>query len=78
MDRNLCQSCGLQRNKLNAIHSRIFPEHKIIICGVCLENRYEPRSLVILGARQLGWSHVEEFIRKSLYHGEPIPAADVL
>lgn len=77
-NRVLCQSCNQQRLKLHPAESKIFKGHKLILCQICIDAGFEPRSLVIIGARQLGHDAVKEFIKNKLYVGEDIPAVDII
>lgn len=75
----VCQSCDQQKLTLRKVKSSLMSTMEIIMCGSCIANKYEPRYLVILAARTVGFeSNVRKVINDRLYLGEQIPASDIL
>lgn len=68
----ICTSCRKPKNALKQKKSKALPGSIMFLCTDCIENRREPRSFVVLGARQFGADHVSFWIKPQRYLGEPI------
>jgi NMD protein affecting ribosome stability and mRNA decay len=77
MEKILCYSCSKSKNKLNLKKSVIMPIN-LFMCQSCIEQKYEPRWVIILAGRQSGPDTVKEFIVKRRYLGEEIKASELL
>jgi NMD protein affecting ribosome stability and mRNA decay len=77
MEKILCYSCNKTKNKLNLKKSVLMPIN-LFMCQTCIEQKYEPRWVIILTGRQSGADTVKEFIVKRRYLGEEIKASELL
>ena len=50
----------------------------LYLCQLCIDNRYEPRWVIILGGRQNGAESVRDYILKRRYVGNPISAEELI
>lgn len=73
----LCSSCSKQKNELTPRASKLVPKTKLFLCGECIENRFEPRWLIILTARAKGIAAVEVYIKKRRYVGREITLKEI-
>ena len=73
-----CYSCGLQKNELLPKKSDIIKGVVILMCNSCLEQKFEPRWVIVLGGRQSGPDHVRDYIIKRRYIGETISAEELI
>lgn len=75
----LCQSCGEQKLNLQRIKSSLINSMELTMCKSCIDNKYEPRYIVILAVRSVGLSEaVNKIIKERRYVGEVIAATDIL
>jgi hypothetical protein len=74
----LCSSCGKQKNELQPKKSDIINGVTLYMCQLCLESKFEPRWVIILGGRQNGPASVRDYIVKHRYVGKPIFAEELL
>lgn len=74
----LCYSCGKQKAELNPKRSNLIPGLILLMCVSCVENKYEPRWVIVLAARQNGTHHVRDFIIKRKYFGKDIVASELI
>lgn len=72
----VCSSCQRARAKFKVRQSKMIPA-KLMLCDDCFEQRFEPRSAVILAYRA-GNELAREYIKRHLYVGDPIRAAEIL
>jgi len=77
MEKILCYSCNKTKNKLNVRKSILIPIN-LLMCETCITSKFEPRWVVILAGRQLGFDAVKEFIIKKRYCGNDIAASELL
>ena len=77
MDKILCYSCSKTKHKLNAKKSALLPIN-LLMCETCINSKFEPRWVIILGGRSMGPDHVREFILKKRYVGIEITASELL
>jgi hypothetical protein len=73
-----CFSCGKQKNELQPKKSDIINGVTLLMCQTCLEDKFEPRWVVILGGRQNGVESVREYIIKRRYVGRVIDAEELI
>lgn len=71
-----CQSCKKQKSNLRAVASAIIPQVDIIICGECVKKGWEPRHIIILGARR--GVDVRNWIVGHKYHGAELLAEEII
>lgn len=76
-DKILCYSCNKSKNKLNVKKSILF-DINLLMCESCIEEKYEPRWIIILSGRQNGPDSVKELILKRRYLGDEISASELL
>jgi hypothetical protein len=74
----LCYSCGKQKNELHPRKSAIINGVMLFMCQLCIDDKLEPRWVVILGGRQNGPEHVRDYIVKRRYLGRPISAEELI
>lgn len=74
----LCYSCGKQKNELQPKKSVIMEGIQLFMCQTCIDSKFEPRWVIILGGRQKGPQVVREYIVKRLYIGKTITAEELI
>jgi hypothetical protein len=74
----LCFSCGKQKNELQPKKSAIIDGVTIFMCQLCVDSKFEPRWVIILGGRQNGAESVRDYIIKRRYVGKPISAEELI
>jgi len=77
MDKVLCYSCNKSKNKLSIKKSTLLPIN-LLMCEGCINEKFEPRWLIIIAGRQSGPDLVREFILKKKYVGIEISASELL
>jgi hypothetical protein len=73
----LCYSCNKTKNKLNLKRSDLLPIN-LFMCQTCIDEKMEPRWVVVIAGRQNGHEHVKDFIQKKRYIGTEIAASELL
>jgi hypothetical protein len=48
------------------------------MCQTCIDEKYEPRWVIILAGRQKGSEFVRDYIIKRRYFGKPISAEEII
>jgi hypothetical protein len=74
----LCFSCGKQKNELQPKKSDIINGVLLFMCQLCIESKFEPRWVIILGGRQKGTDSVRDYIVKRRYIGRTIDAEELI
>jgi thioredoxin reductase len=74
----LCFSCGKQKNELQPHKSDILVGQVFMMCATCIESKFEPRWVIVLGGRQNGPESIRDYIAKRRYIGRPISAEELL
>jgi hypothetical protein len=75
----LCQSCGEQKMTLQRAKSSLIKGMELTMCATCIENKYEPRFIVILATRSYGMNDtIKKVINDRKYLGDVIAASDIL
>lgn len=77
MDKILCYSCNKSKNKLSVKRSILLPIN-LLMCETCINDKLEPRWVIILTGRQDGPDIVKDFILKRRYVGNEISASELL
>ena len=77
MEKILCYSCNKSKNKLNVKRSALLPIN-LFMCESCINDKLEPRWVIIIAGRQTGSDHVKEFILRRKYLGTEISASELL
>ena len=72
-----CYSCNKTKNKLNVKKSSLLPIN-LFLCQTCIDNKHEPRWVVLIAGRQNGHESVKDFIQKRRYVGNEITASELL
>jgi NMD protein affecting ribosome stability and mRNA decay len=78
MDKILCYSCSIARNKINAVKSSLIPSINLMLCETCLASGYEPRWAIVIAGRQSGSELVKDYVLNKKYIGEEIVASELL
>lgn len=73
----LCYCCNKTKNQLSAKKSTLL-NINLLLCQACIDNRLEPRWVVILSGRQNGHEFVKEHVSKKRYPGDEILASELL
>jgi len=74
----LCFSCGKSKNELHPQKSDIINGVMLYMCQVCIDQKFEPRWVIILGGRQNGPESVRDYILKHRYVGKTISAEELI
>lgn len=75
----ICQSCNKQKNDLTTKKSSLLTGINLFMCETCIENKFEPRWVIILAARQNeDPSVVRDFIVKRRYIGKEISGSELI
>jgi hypothetical protein len=77
MEKILCYSCNKTKNKLSAKKSVLLPIN-LLMCETCINDKFEPRWVIILAGRQHGSEIVRDFVLKKKYVGNDITASELL
>ncbi len=77
MEKILCYSCNKSKNKLNVRRSILLPIN-LFLCQTCIDDKLEPRWVILIAGRQNGHDSVKEFVQKKKYIGSEITAAELL
>ncbi len=72
-----CYSCNKTKNKLNLKKSTLLPIN-LFLCQTCIDDKLEPRWVVLIAGRQNGHETVKDFIQKKKYIGAEITASELL
>lgn len=70
-----CQSCQKPKASLSSVNSKIFPALVNLMCKTCIDGGFEPRGLIVMGARQ--GVDVRRYIVDKKYVGEELSAIEV-
>lgn len=73
----LCYSCNKTKNKLNLKRSSLLPIN-LFMCQTCIDEKMEPRWVVVIAGRQNGHESVKDFVQKKKYLGTDITASELL
>lgn len=73
-----CYSCGKQKNELKPKKSDIMNGVALFMCQLCIDSKFEPRWVIILGGRQNGAESVRDYIIKRRYVGRAISAEELI
>jgi len=73
----LCYCCNKTKNSLSAKKSTLLSIN-LLLCETCINDKLEPRWVVILAGRQNGHEFVKEYVSKKRYPGDEILASELL
>ena len=73
-----CQSCDKQKNDLIVKKSSLIPGINLYMCQTCIDNKFEPRWVIILASRQRDPSVVRNYIVKRRYVGRDISGSELI
>lgn len=73
----LCYSCNKSKNKLNLKRSSLLSIN-LFLCQTCIDDKLEPRWVILICGRQNGHESVKEFVQKKRYIGSEITASELL
>jgi len=68
MEKILCASCNKSKNKLSAKRSSLLSIN-LLMCQTCIDEKLEPKWVIIISGRQYGPEHVKDFVQKRKYLG---------
>jgi len=74
----LCYSCSKQKDQLHPYNSALLEGVNLFLCQLCIDNKFEPRWVIILAGRQNGSESVREYIIKHRYVGRSISAEEII
>lgn len=74
----LCYSCGKQKNEISLRKSSLIAGVNLMMCATCIENKYEPRWVIILAGRQQGTQAIRDYIVKHRYIGKDILGSELI
>ena len=74
----LCYSCSKQKDQLQPCQSAILEGVSLFMCQTCIDDKFEPRWVIILAGRQKGSEFVRDYIIKHRYVGRPISAEEII
>jgi len=74
----LCYSCSKQKDQLHPCQSAILEGVSLFMCQSCIDDKFEPRWVIILAGRQKGAEFVRDYIIKHRYFGRPISAEEIV
>ena len=73
-----CYSCQKSKNELHPKKSEILDGVVALMCQTCIDAKYEPRWIIVLGGRQKGADSVRDYIIKRRYIGNEILANELI
>lgn len=73
-----CYSCQKPKNELHPKKSDILNGVVVLMCQTCIDSKFEPRWVIVLGGRQNGADSVREYIIKRRYCGNEILANELI
>jgi len=73
-----CYSCQKSKNELHPKKSEILDGVVALMCQTCIDAKYEPRWIIVLGGRQKGAESVRDYIIKRRYIGNEILANELI
>lgn len=74
----LCYSCGKQKDHLQPTQSTLLSGVNLFMCQICIDEKYEPRWVIILAGRKNGSEYIRDYIIKHRYIGRPISAEEII
>jgi len=74
----LCQSCNNSKSQLYYVKSNIMNSISLNMCKTCIDNKFEPRWVIILAARSLGSESIKDYIVNKRYVGEQITGVEII
>jgi hypothetical protein len=74
----LCYSCNKSKYQLHPTESKLLPGTTLLLCQTCIDEKFEPRWIVIMVGRQLGPEKVRDYITKRKYVGSEIYANELI
>lgn len=74
----VCYSCGKAKNSLSPKKSKLLNGINLLLCNSCIDNKYEPRWIIILAGRKFGPTFVKEYIKNNRYIGKEISANELI
>lgn len=75
----LCQSCDKPKAALKSVKSTVIDGVDVIMCQTCIENKYEPRFMIVLSVQTVGMTDkAKKLILERKYVGKFIEAAEIV
>ena len=74
----LCYSCSKQKDQLHPTTSSLIEGVNLYLCQTCIDDKFEPRWVIILAGRKNGPESEREYIIKHKYFGRPISAEEII
>lgn len=74
----LCYSCSKSKNELHPCNSSLLKGVSLFMCQTCIDDKFEPRWVIILAGRQFGPEYVREYVLKRRYVGQTITAEELI
>ena len=73
-----CQSCDKQKNDLIVKKSSLINGLNLYMCQTCIDDKLEPRWVIILASRQKDPSVVRDYVVKRRYIGRDISGSELI
>lgn len=74
----ICSVCKRNRAEVHPKKSKLMPDMKLLLCNDCLENKREPRFVIVLHGRANGFAAIAPYIKAHRYVGEEISAHELV
>jgi hypothetical protein len=73
----ICSSCKKQKHSVEPKRSGLLPSANLFMCPSCIEQKFEPRHVIVLVGREKGVDAIREYVVKRRYVGEEITAREL-
>ena len=73
-----CSVCKRNRQNVTTKKSALMPGIDLILCNECLDNKREPRWMIIMAGRSGNTDKIKPYLRHHRYCGDKITAEEIL
>jgi len=73
-----CHSCNKDKYQLHPFKSTLLVGTNLLLCQTCIDEKLEPRWVIILAGRQNGFGYARDFILKRRYVGREVLAEELM
>lgn len=74
----ICSICDGHKQAVKKRNSRLIESMSFYSCDTCTKAKKEPRYIVVLAGRTYGIEKVADHLKRKLYDGSDIAAADLV
>ena len=74
----ICSVCKKNRAEVHPKKSKLMPNMKLLLCNECLENKREPRFVIVIHGRENGFESIRAYIKDHRYVGDVITARELV